>query len=376
MSDLNLVLFSRMAFYPMHWEAFRYLCRHYQVSGAVITREVAELPSVHRQLGIADPTVADFPVQVLRMPAGGWLRRIWWLCRQLRTLRPDAIWVQEEPNDPFLFAMLAFFTLRRKPRIACSVCENIFSRGTLLGRSIRHLLWHRLDRLLAVAKPSIAGIRLAGMPTSIPTSTLVAGALSRPEQVEPLPFPFTREPGDFVVGFVGRICEEKGWKVLLQAITDLPASIKCVLIGDGPQLQELDEWLKRLGLCGRVAYMGLLPRDQVWRFHAMLDVLVLPSLTFPQWKEQFGGVLADGMASGLPLIGSDSGAIPEVIGPAGLIVPEGDAAALAAAIRQLAADPELRRRLGAVGRKRFHEEFDIPAYAGKIAIALGLERME
>ena len=110
----------------------------------------------------------------------------------------------------------------------------------------------------------------------------------------------------------------------------------------------------------------------LWRFYAALDCLVVPSLTFPHWKEQFGGVLADGMAMGLPLIGSDSGAIPEVIGPAGLAVPEGQAEALGAAIERLQQSPELCENLGEAGRRRFREEWAIPAYATKIAQMLRL----
>jgi glycosyltransferase involved in cell wall biosynthesis len=78
------------------------------------------------------------------------------------------------------------------------------------------------------------------------------------------------------------------------------------------------------------------------------------------------------MAMGLPLVGSDSGAIPEVVGPAGLIVPEDKPNALASAILRLWKDPEMRRRLGKAGQQRFWAEFAIPAYAGKIARVLRL----
>jgi glycosyltransferase involved in cell wall biosynthesis len=65
------------------------------------------------------------------------------------------------------------------------------------------------------------------------------------------------------------------------------------------------------------------------------DVLALPSLTRSTWKEQYGRVIGEAMACGLPVVGSDSGAIPEVIGNAGLVVKEGDAGALASAIERL-----------------------------------------
>ena len=77
-----------------------------------------------------------------------------------------------------------------------------------------------------------------------------------------------------------------------------------------------------------------------------LDCLALPSLTRPNWKEQFGRVLVEAMACQVPVVGSDSGEIPNLVGDAGLIVPEGDAAALAAALRRLRDDAVLRASLG------------------------------
>jgi glycosyltransferase involved in cell wall biosynthesis len=84
---------------------------------------------------------------------------------------------------------------------------------------------------------------------------------------------------------------------------------------------------------------------------------VLPSLTRRNWKEQFGRVLVEAMACGVPVIGSDSGAIPEVIGEAGLIVPEGDIQALADALRAIMWDVGVQRKLGKMGRERVLERF-------------------
>jgi glycosyltransferase involved in cell wall biosynthesis len=88
-----------------------------------------------------------------------------------------------------------------------------------------------------------------------------------------------------------------------------------------------------------------------------MDVLVLASLTGTAWKEQFGHVLIEAMACGVPVVGSDSGAISEVIGEAGLITREGDSASLAETLKRLLADIELRTRVGALGRARVEAEF-------------------
>jgi glycosyltransferase involved in cell wall biosynthesis len=369
----RLVFYSKLALYPMHWQAFEYLCAHYAVRGTVIANAPPTLPTVHQQLGWVTPQTAAQGADVRLMPQTGPLSKALWLRRELHALRPDVIWVQEEPTDPYLLEILGLYRFSRRPRIVTAVCENIFDHWQIHWlRPLWRFFWSRLDGLLGIATASLDGIRAAGMPDHIPACTLVAGALSPPEHVEPMPLLFARAADDFVIGFAGRVCEEKGWKVLLRALLTLPDNFKCVLAGDGPQLDELRLWMKQPGLQGRVLYAGLLPRPGLLSFYRALDCLVVPSLTTPKWKEQFGGVLADGMAMRLPLVGSDSGAIPEVIGPAGLTVPENDPEALATGLRQLYASPDLRQKFSAAGRERFQNEFAIPTYARKIARGLQL----
>ncbi|HST24934.1 MAG TPA: glycosyltransferase family 4 protein [Gaiellaceae bacterium] len=359
---MKLVLYSSLAFYPIHWQALEQIVARYDVEAVVLAAPSPELPSVHAAHGTAEPGAG---IEVRRMPAGSRRERVTWLARQLREVRPDAIWVQEEPIDPFLLEILALSRFSRRPRIVCSVCENIFPQpSSPVVRAARRALWPRIDRLIAVAQPSIDGIRAAGMPASVPADSLVAGGLGPPEHVDPLPL-FVE--GDFVVGVSGRIVAEKGWRVLADALAALPDEFKLAVAGDGPDLDAL-----LAALPGRTHSVGLLPKDELWGFYAALDCLAVPSLTTPRWKEQLGGTLLDGLAMGVPVVASDSGALPDAMGDAGLIVPEGDPDALAAAIRRLHDDPALGASLAETGRERFHREFAIPAYADKIAAALEL----
>jgi glycosyltransferase involved in cell wall biosynthesis len=87
------------------------------------------------------------------------------------------------------------------------------------------------------------------------------------------------------------------------------------------------------------------------------DVVVLPSLTRPNWKEQFGRILVEAMACAVPVVASGSGEIPNVVGDAGVLVPEGDAGALRAALAALLADPARRQELGRRGRARALERY-------------------
>jgi glycosyltransferase involved in cell wall biosynthesis len=365
--EQTLVLYSRLAFYPVHWLALEEIVRRYEARAVVLAAAPpADLPTVHQAHGTADPGSAqELSIEVRHVPRGSRRERLAWIARQLRAIRPDMIWVQEEPIDPFLLEMLALYRFASRPRIVTAVCENIFPRPHRLAeRAARRLLWPRLDHLLTVARPSLEGVRAAGMPLSVPASTLVAGGLEPVGDVAAMTLP--SDDGAFTVGFAGRLVEEKGWKVLARA---LPEGASLVLAGDGPQRGELETLA---AADGRIHYTGLLPKDDLWAFYAALDCLAVPSLTTPRWKEQSASTLVDGLAMGLPIVASDSGGIADIMGRAGLLVPEGDEGALTDALARLRDDPELRKRLGTAGRERFHREFAIPAYARKIAAALNL----
>ncbi len=156
----------------------------------------------------------------------------------------------------------------------------------------------------------------------------------------------------FVAGYAGRLVREKGVDILLRAAAKLPADIHLRIVGGGPELPALKRLADRLGLAGRVAWLPIVPSEQMPAQFAQMDCLVLPSRTRPNWKEQFGRVLIEAMACGVPVIGAASGEIPNVIGAAGWLFPEADAAALAERLRQLWQQPDARTLLSSLGRQR------------------------
>ncbi len=101
-----------------------------------------------------------------------------------------------------------------------------------------------------------------------------------------------------------------------------------------------------------VTLLGRQGSSNMAAFYNSLDVLVLPSRTLPNWKEQFGRVLIEAMACQVPVVGSDSGEIPNVVGGGGLIFAEGDVQALRGCLQRLGDDAGERRRLGEQGRQR------------------------
>jgi glycosyltransferase involved in cell wall biosynthesis len=171
----------------------------------------------------------------------------------------------------------------------------------------------------------------------------------------------------FVVGYVGRLVPEKGVLGLVEALARLPAHIRLLLVGDGVQRAELEARAGALGLAGRVEFRPGVTSTAVSEVLRSLDALALPSRTTARWKEQFGRILVEAMSSGVPVVGSSSGEIPHVVGDAGLVFPEGDVAALAAAIGRIAEDGALRERLARKGRERVLERYTQAAVAREYA---------
>jgi glycosyltransferase involved in cell wall biosynthesis len=158
--------------------------------------------------------------------------------------------------------------------------------------------------------------------------------------------------GEFTIGYMGRLVEEKGVQILLQAVAGLTGNWKLRVIGSGPYAETLQSLSVELHVDKQVDFSDHVPSKLVPSELRGLDVLVLPSLTRRNWKEQFGRVLIEAMASEVAVVGSSSGEIPNLVGNAGLVFAEGDAAALREALRALMENPLLRLRLGREGRER------------------------
>jgi glycosyltransferase involved in cell wall biosynthesis len=164
----------------------------------------------------------------------------------------------------------------------------------------------------------------------------------------------------FTVGYAGRLVESKGLTDLLAAVRALDAPVELLLIGDGEMRAQLDGQ----PIPGsRVRVLDGIGHEQMASAYARLDVLVLPSRTTPTWKEQFGRVVIEALWCGVPVVGSDSGEIPWLIGltGGGLVFAEGDRDELAARLGQLRADPALREALASKGREAVERMFSVPA---------------
>jgi L-malate glycosyltransferase len=177
---------------------------------------------------------------------------------------------------------------------------------------------------------------------------------------------------EFIIGFVGRFVQEKGILTLIKALTNLKElSWKLLLLGRGILKETIILEANKAGIKDRIIIVESVPHDEVPRYINLMNALVLPSettyqfktLTAAGWKEQFGHVLIEAMATQVPVIGSDSGEIPNVIGDAGLVFPEGNAEALRECLKQLIEQPELTQKLGQKGYERAMEKYTNKALA-------------
>lgn len=177
---------------------------------------------------------------------------------------------------------------------------------------------------------------------------------------------------EFVVGFVGRFVPEKGLLTLLNALASLKDKPwKLLLLGRGSFQLELMNKAAEYKIKDRTILIESVPHDEVPKYINLMNTLVLPSetnyklknLTSVGWKEQFGHVLIEAMACKVPVIGSNSGEIPYVIGDTGLIFPEADTKALADSIVQLMDKPELAKKLGEMGYQKVMIQYTNKALA-------------
>lgn len=165
------------------------------------------------------------------------------------------------------------------------------------------------------------------------------------------------------IGYAGGLLHEKGIDLLLCACAKLSGDWSLSLIGTGDQQYKLEQLARSLGIEARVEFVGRVGSTQMPQIYQQMDLLVLPSRTLPGWKEQFGRVLIEAMASEVVVIGSDSGEIPNVIGDAGLIFAEERVDQLHAHLQQLIDQPAVRQRLAKAGRQRVLANFSMQQIA-------------
>ena len=159
----------------------------------------------------------------------------------------------------------------------------------------------------------------------------------------------------FVIGYIGRIIQMKGIDTLIEAAAQLNFPYKLLIVGQGEDKPLFESLALKYQINEKIVWIDAVPPEKVPDYLNCMNTLILPSRTTSDWVEFFGRVLIEGMACEVPVIGSDSGEIPHVIGDAGFVFKEGDASELAEKIRKIADEPTLYKTFQKRGLERVQE---------------------
>lgn len=175
--------------------------------------------------------------------------------------------------------------------------------------------------------------------------------------------------------FAGRLVSHKGLFTMLCAAKELErlsviGNFIFLIAGSGGQRRQMEKMAEEMGVKKYFSFLGNVPYENIQELYRASDIFMLPSTMKENIQEQFGLVIAEALSCGVPVVGSSSGAIPEVVGDAGLIVPPGDYKALATAIKRLGEDRGLREGLGKKARQRAEGLFSSAKNADKLLKAI------
>ncbi len=287
--------------------------------------------------------------------------------RELRSFNPDII---DMDHEPYSLPCAEIITLRNRfapsAKIVMQTAQNIYKNYPQPFR--------------ALEKRALRQVSAAYMCSETVREVLEGKGFTGPSVVAP----FGIDPDLFglkktkensneepaVIGFVGRMIEGKGLLNLVEALTKLKQKDwKLLAVGDGSELEPAKDLLKVHRLLDKATFTGAVNYEDTPALFQQMDMLIVPTVTTPTIREQFGRVIIEAMACGVPVIGSTCGAIPEVIGDSGVVFEEGNAGDLAAKIDSLIGNPALRDSLAEKGLERVNNNFTWAHAAERIVSA-------
>ncbi len=280
-------------------------------------------------------TIGRHPNLFLYDPVGLW--------RVLGSSRWDLIDLHEEPFGLAVAEVLALCRLRslRIPMVLASA-QNIDKRYPPPFRWFER--WSLHQAAGAYTCNVEAGEILTRKGLGVPWVLLPLGV--DVDRFQPVGHP--PPTGRLRVGFVGRLIPHKGVDVLLEAVAG-DDRMRAEIFGAGAESDRLADLVTRLGLADRVTFHGPIDEGDIPDIYRRFDVLAVPSVPMPGWLEQFGRVVVEAQASGIPVVASASGALPDVVGEEGLLVPPRDPGALRDALARLLDEPGLWEHLRDAG---------------------------
>ncbi len=296
------------------------------------------------------------------------------IIKELRAFKPDVI---DMDHEPYSLPCAEIVTLRNlfapTARIVMQTAQNIFKKYPQPFR--------------ALEKRALKAVSAAYMCSETVREVLEGKGFTGPAVVAPFgvdpdlfhlrPKQDKGEERPLVIGYVGRLIEGKGIMTLTAALARLKdKDWRILVVGDGPRSDEARRSLSDNGLLERATFTGAVNYEEIPDYFQMMDLLIVPTRTTPKIREQFGRVIIEAMACGVPVIGSTCGAIPEVIGESGLVFEETDDRDLSEKIKLLLENEKLREQLSAKGVELVGKRFTWAHAAEKIVSAYGLALAE
>ena len=274
----------------------------------------------------------------------------------MESIKPDVVHVDEE-----YYSLVTWQVVREAIRVQAKplffTWQNIYKKYPLPFRRIEVYNFRHCPMAIAGSEEAMHVLRKKSYDKPI---AVIPQFGVDPDMFHPKDSSAFKEELEFdkvfVVGFMGRFVEEKGLTLLVEAFQKLAKqghNLGLLFVGDGPMMRRLKHYAHSIPRGqGRMVIINHVSSCEVPRYLNAMDCLVLPSLTKPNWKEQFGRVLIEAMSCCVPVIGSDSGEIPNVIGDSGLIFREGNCVELADRIAFLENNVDARCTLASRGRQR------------------------
>ncbi len=274
----------------------------------------------------------------------------------LNEIKPDVIYIYTEP---FVLTVVQIIRWRnkhsKKTKIVVENCENIEKKFNHFYEdwAYKYAL-KNADGMIAMTSEIEKILRKKGYKG--PIEIIGEGADSKKfKRIDSKSL--RKELGIdkyFVIGYCGRMTEEKGLLVLVEAVSKLKEDFRLLIIGGGGEefKQKVIDTAKKLNVLDKLVFVGQIAGSDLPKYLSCFDVGVAPSLTTPSWKEQFGRFTSEFILSGVSIIGSNSSTVDEVLKEDAIIYNERDADELAKKIEMLMKDPEIGKRQVRVGKKR------------------------
>ena len=361
---MKVLVISHSAIQPTYHRKFEEVARHTDVQLRVLVPDiwVENDQTLHFSGRDVDQNLSFYPGKV-KFPGYG--SRFFFkegIIRHFQEFRPDIIHLEEEP-----WSLCALQTIILR-RLHCPVSKLIFRTSlsipakmklSLLTTLIERITFKECDYAfilsrrageILIQKGYRKGMRVS--PNGVDTQ------IFRKMDVSDLRRSLGIGKNEFVIGYVGRLMQMKGLDTLLKAFSIVhkddacAVPIRLLIVGSGDYRDKMLSIASRLGISEKMILVDAVPAADVPRYINCMDTLVLPSITTPGWVEFFGRVLVEAMVCNVPVIGSSSGEIPNVIDDAGLVFQEGNAEELRDRLTLLIRDHDLRQSLTKKGFER------------------------